>query len=115
MKSVRSGNGEILADRRSFETMTTDEKKQTLKKIFWDYNFSEAELRDILLGKISRAGHLDRIGLYSRLLSSLDWYRVLDLVGNNQLDGLLSDAVLNRIYPKSLQHKYVVAKRILFQ
>jgi len=60
--------------------MTTEEKQRALKKIFWDYDFSEQELQDLLGGKILRAGHLDKVGLYSRLLASLNWYAILDLV-----------------------------------
>ncbi len=95
--------------------MTTEEKQHTLKKIFWDYDFSEQELQDLLRGNILRAGHLDRIGLYSRLLSSLNWYAVLDLVGSDHLDDLLSDTVIGRIHSKDLQRKYAIAKRVLFQ
>ena len=95
--------------------MTAEEKQHTLKRIFWDYDFSEQELQDLLGGKILRAGHLDRTGLYSRLLSSLSWYAILDLVGNDHLDDLLSDAVIGRIHSNDLKKKYAAAKRVLFR
>ena len=94
--------------------MTTEEKQHTLRKIFWEYDFSEQELRDLMRGNIPRAGHLDRAGLYSRLLASLNWYAILDLVGTDHLDDVLSDAVIGRIQSKDLQKKYVIAKRVLF-
>ena len=89
--------------------------QHTLKKVFWDYEFSEEELRDLLAGKILNAGHLDKTGLYARLLSSLNWYAILDLVGKDHLDELLSDAVIGRLHSKDLRKKYGFAKRILFQ
>ena len=95
--------------------MTTEEKQQTLKKIFWDYKFSGEELYNLLEGKILRAGHLDKAGLYARMLSSLGWYSILDLVQKQQLNELLSIAVLKMIHSKDLQKKYAIAKRILFQ
>ncbi len=87
----------------------------SLKKLFWDYDFSEEELRDLLGGKIEYAGHLDRPGLYSRMLSSLGWYSILDLVGTEHIEELLSDSVLSRIHSKDLRSKYAAAKRVLFQ
>ncbi len=94
---------------------TEKEQRQSLKKIFWDYEFSEEELQDLLRGKILRAGHLDKIGLYARMLSSMGWYSILDLLQPQQMHELLSDDVLRRIHSKDLQRKYAVAKRILFQ
>ena len=93
----------------------TEEQQQTLGKIFWDYEFSGEELQDLLQGKILRAGHLDKEGLYSRMLSSLTWYSIVDLVGREHLADLLSDAVISRIHSRDLRRKYAVAKRILFQ
>ena len=95
--------------------MSAEKNKQTLRKLFWDYDFSEDELQDLLSGRISLAGHLDRTGLYSRLLSSLDWYGILDIVGKDHLNDLLTDAVINRIYSLNLKQKYAIAKRVLSQ
>ena len=95
--------------------MKTEEREQTLKKIFWDYEFSEEELQDLLHGKILRAGHLDKAGLYSRLLSSLNWYAILEIVGNDHVEELLSDSVIGRLHSNDLKKKYAIAKRVLFQ
>jgi hypothetical protein len=94
--------------------MPSQVEQHTLRQLFWDYDFSEVELQDLLRGNIQRAGHLDRTGLYARLLSSLNWYAVLDLVGNDHLDELLSDAVIGRIHSNDLKRKYAIAKRLLF-
>jgi hypothetical protein len=95
--------------------MTADAKKNTLQKLFWDYNFTGEELQSLLEGTISRVGHLDTCGLYVRMLSSLTWYDVLNLVGREHLEDLLSDAVVNRIFSKDLRRKYGVARRILYR
>lgn len=95
--------------------MNTEVQKRPLQKIFWDYEFSEEELQDLLHGKILKAGHLDKEGLYSRLLSSLRWYTILEYVGIEHLDEVLSDTVISRLQSKDLKKKYAVAKRILFQ
>jgi len=86
-----------------------------LKKLFWEYEFREEELQAILKGAKKRAGHLDQTTLFSRMLSSLGWYSILDLVGRERLNDLLSDSVLRKIHSKDLQRKYAAAKRVLFQ
>ena len=95
--------------------MNTEVQKSPLQKIFWDYQFSEEELQDLLHGKILKVGHLDKTGLYSRLLSSLNWYAILDLVGKEHLEEMLSDAVIGRLHSNDLKRKYAVARKILFQ
>lgn len=95
--------------------MSIEGQEHTLKGLFWDYGFTEQELQDLLHGKIQRVGHLDRTGLYVRLLSSLRWYTILDLVGSDHLIDLLSDSVIARIHSDDLKKKYVTARRILFQ
>lgn len=95
--------------------MTVEEKQQTLEKIFWDYNFSEEELKNLLQGKIARIGHLDKTKLYARMLTSLGWYSILNIVPPGALRELLSDSVLEQVYSKDLRKKYAAAKRILFQ
>ena len=107
-------NYKIIMNTR-IEKFTEEQQQHPLKTLFWDYGFSEEELRDLLQGKILRAGHLDRAGLYSRLLSSMNWYAILDLVGNDHLDDLLSDAAIGRLHSKDLKKKYAIAKRVLFQ
>lgn len=87
--------------------------KNTLKKYFWDYNFEEEELQKLLSGEISRAGHLDKEGLYSRLLTSTGWYNVLEIIGVSRIQEALSENVLKRIKSKELKRKLRIAKRIL--
>jgi hypothetical protein len=95
--------------------MTTVERYRSAKNIFWDYEFSQEELQDLLTGKIQRAGHLDKTAIYARILSSMNWYAILDIVGNDHVEEVLSDAVLSRIHSRDLKRKYAVAQRILFQ
>ncbi len=91
------------------------QKNTPLENLFWDYNFSEKELQDILSGKKERVAHLDKKGLYVRMLTSLDWYSILGCVGKECIPELLSNDVLNKIHSKNLQKKYGILKRILSQ
>jgi len=84
-----------------------------LKGYFWDYNFEEEELQRLLSGEVKRAGHLDREGLYSRILMSAGWYNILEIIGVGQIQEALSESVLKRIKSKELKRKLRGAKRIL--
>lgn len=89
--------------------------KMKLKDLFWDYSFNEAELRSLLEGKVNKVSHLDKAGLYARILTSMRWYEIVDLVGKERLEELLDDEVLTKIYSKDLRRKFTIAKRILHQ
>ena len=69
--------------------MTILEKQNTLKKLFWDYEVQGNELQDVLQGKILRVGHIDKERIYSRMLSTLNWYIILDLAGTDHLDEVI--------------------------
>ena len=82
--------------------MRSGANKPKLKRLFWDYSYTEEELQNLLNGTVSRVGHLDRNALYVRILSSLSWYEVLDLVGGNHLDELLAEPVVDKLFSKDL-------------
>lgn len=86
---------------------------QSLKEYFWDYNFTDEELKKLLSGEIEKAGHLDREGLYSRILTSAGWYKIVELIGIKNMDKALSENVLKRIKSEELKRKLRIAKRIL--
>jgi len=88
---------------------------QNLKTYFWDYNFTEEELQKLLTGEIKRAGHLDKTGLYSRILSSTGWYKITDTIGLENMQEALSENVLKRIKSSELKRKLRIAKRILYK
>lgn len=86
-----------------------------LKKYFWDYNFEEEDLQKVLAGEILRAGHLDKAGLFARILTSAKWYEVLHTIGINNLQEALSESVLVKIKSEDLKRKLRIARGILFK
>jgi len=92
-----------------------DIPKFKLSNLFWDYKFREEELQALLNGDLERVGHIDRYGLYARILTSMGWYQVIDLIPENKLEDALSEQVINKIRFKDLREKYHFAKRLLFQ
>ncbi len=95
------------------KTISTDEIKSHLTKLFWDIKVNPDELFHLFIGKIDKIGPIDRATFYSRILTSFDWYTILKVVPRKDLKALLDDDILNRIYPKGLKEKYLYARRIL--
>ena len=90
----------------------TSEIKKELKRIVWDYSVDEKTLWDIFEGK-SRTFSLNKKKLYSRLLLSTPWYRLLDCLGLNGLKEILTDEVVNSIWIKDIREKFIYAQKIL--
>jgi len=88
--------------------------KSLLADVYWDMDVNPDQLYHLLRGDIDRVGHIDRINLYCRLLSTYDWYTLLALIPPDRLREALSAPVLDRLYPASLKDRYLYAQRVLF-
>lgn len=58
----------------------TQNQKNTVKKLLWDYNFTEEEFMDILNGK-TELGSFNRKWAMRRAIEGLSYYDLLELVG----------------------------------
>lgn len=90
----------------------TPEIRNELKRIVWDYSIDENTLCDIFEGKTSIFS-LNKEKLYSRLLLSTKWYRLLDCLGLNGLKEILTDEVINSIWIKDIREKFIYARKVL--
>lgn len=91
---------------------TTPELKNELKRVLWDYSIEEETLWAIFEGKVSTFS-LNQEKLYARLLLSTPWYRLLDCFGIIGLKEILTDRVINSIWIKDIQEKFIYAKKTL--
>ncbi|MCK5098547.1 MAG: hypothetical protein KAR45_10625, partial [Desulfobacteraceae bacterium] len=82
---------------------------------FWDRNVDENQLYDLITGKIKTLPFLDKKLVFCRLLSTYDWYTLINLIPEKTLRQTLSDDILDRLYPKELKEKYKYARKILFK
>ncbi|HHE04496.1 MAG TPA: hypothetical protein ENL19_00375 [candidate division WOR-3 bacterium] len=88
-------------------------KKQMLRKLFWDRNIDTGYMLSLLEGKPELIPG-DKIDLYRRFLNSCDWYTLLNLFSVDILkDEILDEKVISRLFPKELREKYRYAKKIL--
>jgi len=86
---------------------------KALKSIMWDYDITVKEMRMLIDGKTLRAGHYTFESLFIKMVSGLPWFTIVDIVGPEKLKELLTDDVIRKIWPKSVQEKYnYVRKRL---
>lgn len=78
----------------------------TLKSIMWDYNISVEEMEMLIKGKVSEAGHYTIDNLFIKMASGLPWFTIIDIFGVERVKELLTEDVVKRIWPESIQKKY---------
>jgi len=91
----------------------TPELKNELKRIVWDYSIDEETLCAIFEGRASTFS-LTQEKLYTRLLLSTPWYRLLDCLGTMGLKEVLTEKVINSIWIKDMRERFIYAKTVLY-
>jgi len=71
------------------------------------------ELYRLFSGEIEQIGTIKQSNLFYRILTSYDWYTILQLIPPKELNKLLEEDILNRIRPKDLREKYLYARNII--
>ena len=89
-------------------------KLAKLTDVYWDADVDPEQLSLLLRGDIEKAGHIDRAGLFRRLLSTYDWYTLLALIPPDRLPEALSEEVLDHLYPATLKDRYRYARHVLY-
>ena len=74
---------------------------------------NRTDIEQLLEEKIRVIEDVPSQQFFCRLLTSCDWYTLLKLIPSGKLKVVLSDKVLDRLYPKDLKTKYVYARNLL--
>ncbi len=51
-----------------------------LKNVFWDYNFTDEDLNNLLYGKIHKLGDITRADLLTRMIEYLNWFDIVKFI-----------------------------------
>ena len=73
--------------------MTLREKQDTLRKIFWDAEISGDVLYSVLTGEQSHSA-VSREKIFTRMLERLGWHTILDILGVEAVQSLLTSNVI---------------------
>jgi hypothetical protein len=93
--------------------LTSSEKQEILSRLFWDTNAKIANADAYLEGQLKTIEKIESQQFFRRLLSSCDWYTLMKLIGPDKLICILTDPVLNGLFPRDLKSKYKYAREIL--
>ena len=95
--------------------MQEQELKTVLSKINWDTPLNADELYSVFTGAESYIGGIDKKWIYLRILNTFNWYTVLTIIPEKELPFLLSDEVINNLFPRQLRIKYQHVRSALFE
>ena len=95
--------------------MSIEEKYNTLKKIFWDYNIDLLPLNKIVDMQFDVIDKYEFDLIINRMLERLGWFDLLDILGVDLLKKLLISGSINRLRSKELKDRYERIRRILFR
>jgi hypothetical protein len=93
--------------------LSEERKRELLNKLFWDRKIDLKYVLELLQGAPERHPG-DKTNLYLRLLTSYDWYTLLKLISPDSLKNeVLSESVVELLFPKELGNKYKYARKVL--
>ena len=93
--------------------LTKKEKEKLLSRLFWDTNMIYSDLDQLIDEKLRTVEKIESQKFFSRLLASCDWYTLIRLVPPKELQLILSDPILDRLFPKELKGRYIYARDVL--
>ncbi|MEW6195146.1 MAG: hypothetical protein AB1521_08330 [Bacteroidota bacterium] len=95
--------------------MTKEEKYNTLKKIFWDYNIDILPINKVVDQQLDKIDKYELDIMINRMLERLNWYDLLDILGVDLLKKLLTAGSISKLRSKELKDRYERIRRILFK
>ena len=95
------------------KSLTTSEKEKILSRLFWDIEISQMDVDELLDEKFRTIENIESQQFFSRLLTSCNWYTLLKLMPPKKLRSILSNPILNKLFPKDLKEKYIYAREVL--
>lgn len=84
-----------------------------LKNVFWDYNFTDQELNDLLYGRIQRLGGLTRAELLSRMLRYMNWFDIVQHINKDIFLENFTPEFINQLPEQDLQQGLVFVRNFL--
>lgn len=93
--------------------MDRQSRKKALQSIMWDYSIAPEEIEMLIDGKIDRAGHYTLNMLFAKVLMELPWFTIISIMPVGQVKDLLTDEVIEMLWPKSVQNKYKYVRKRL--
>lgn len=93
--------------------MDRSEKVEMVKRLFWDYKIDPEKALQILEGKVEKIDKIRRNELFIKLLNFYPWHKVRRLVSSDLHKDLLSEEVIQGLFPPILRERYKYVRELL--
>jgi hypothetical protein len=93
--------------------LTSSEKEKIISRLFWDMKIKPFDADKLLAEKFEAIDDGQSQRFFVRLLTSCDWYTLLKLIPADQLALVLSDRIIDNLFPQDLKRKYIYARTVL--
>ena len=93
--------------------MTTEEKLNRLKEIFWDYDIEKLPVDKIINMEFKHDDDYSYNLIINRMLERLDWYDLLDILGSDRIKEVLTKERISKLRFSELRDKYEFLRKIL--
>jgi len=90
-----------------------DELLKYLESINWDTTLSSKELLQLLKGDIDQVKGFTKQNLYTKILNFYPWHKVRHMVKEDKLSEVLTEDVIQGLFPRDLRDKYRYVKSLL--
>ncbi|MCK5519524.1 MAG: hypothetical protein KAI81_00300 [Candidatus Marinimicrobia bacterium] len=95
--------------------MERSERYRKYKKIFWNVDIDPTDVDAVVKKKQHYAGPYNYRKVLTRLIESLPWFTILDIIPPDQIYHVLDDEFMNSLRTPSLRKKYAFVKKKLSQ
>ena len=92
--------------------MTLREKQDTLRKIFWNAEISGEILYSVLTGEQSHSV-VSRGKIFTRMLERLGWHTILDILGVEAVQSLLTSNVIAGLRHAEQRERYEFIRKTI--
>ena len=82
-------------------------------KLFWDEQVDRVALAAWLAGKGALPDGLEEDRVYARMMTTVPWYELVDLIPKAQWAHAFQEKVLVKLFPPALRFNYRHAARLL--
>jgi hypothetical protein len=90
----------------------TEEQKSILRQCLWDLNLTPEEFLDIIEGRLERRWP-DRAFCVARLLTSVNWFKIVEIFPPEYLCTLWNDEVKKRVRSREIREGMDFVCRVL--
>ena len=88
-------------------------KEKIYRQLMWDYNISPEEVDKLVKGETEFAGHYNINTLFIKILNTLSWYQIIEIINIDKIKMLLTDEIINKIRIESIKNNYARVKKLL--